>query len=345
MDLPWGLMIRFRLGVADLAATSFAYSPLQETVLSLRMWTGHAWRFPALRETFAGLRPDFEHLDHLLLTSLVARRRYWVPDFLTPRPATSAPDIGREFAELRATDPALVRAGLEQTFLPLGEPVPARLADAWDDPARLLADIADALEEYWASCLRPTWWPRARAVLEADIGHRARVLAEGGANALLTGISARLSWAENMLTIRRDGPWPSPPTEIPIDGRRLLLTPSCFADGVSTMLSSRALPHIVYGARGLATLTERPAAPAARALERLLGAPRARLLTMLAEPASTTELAHRLGVTPAAVSQHLSVLHAARLLERTRHGRHVRYRHSSLGAALCAPHLGHGSDH
>ncbi|MCX4967192.1 helix-turn-helix domain-containing protein [Streptomyces sp. NBC_00654] len=338
-------MIRFRLDVADLAATSFAYSPLQETVLSLRMWTGHAWRFPALRETFAALRPAFEHLDHVLLTSLVARRRYWVPDFLTPRPPTSAPDVRREFAELRATDPAVVRVGLEQTFLPLGETVPARLTGAWDDPERLLLDIADALEEYWTSCLRPVWWPRARAVLEADIGHRARVLAEGGANALFTGISGRLSWAENMLSIERDGPWPSLATEIPIDGRRLLLTPSCFADGVSTMLSSQAPPHIVYGARGLATLAERPAPPAARTLQRLLGAPRARLLTMLTEPASTTELAHRLGVTPAAVSQHLSVLRAAHLLERTRHGRHVRYRLSPLGTALCEPHLGHGSDH
>ncbi|WP_406286249.1 ArsR/SmtB family transcription factor [Streptomyces sp. NBC_00209] len=337
-------MIRFRLGVADLAATSFAYSPLQETVLSLRMWNGHARRFPALRETFNGLRPAFERLDHVLLTSLVARRRYWVPDFLTPRPHTSAPDVRREFDALRATDPAVVRAGLEQTFLPLGEPVPARLADAWGDPARLLTDIADALEEYWVECLRPVWWPRAKAVLEADIAYRSRVLAEGGADALFAGISSRLSWAEDMLTIERSGPWPSPSTEIPIDGRRLLLTPSCFADGVSTMLNSQALPHIAYGTRGLATLTEHPEPPAPQALERLLGSPRARLLTLLAEPASTTELAHRLGVTPAAISQHLSVLRAAHLLERTRHGRHVRYRHSALGSALCEPHPTHGSD-
>lgn len=331
-------MIRFRLSVADLAATSFAYSPLQETVLSLRMWSGHGRRFPALRETFAGLRPSFERLDHVLLTSLVARRRYWVPDFLTPRPHTSAPDIRRELDALRATDPALVRPGLEQTFLPLGEPVPARLADAWGDPTGLLTDIADALEAYWEECLRPVWWPRAKAVLEADIAYRARILAAGGADALLTGISPRLSWAQDILSIERNGPRPSPPTEIPVDGRRLLLTPSCFADGVSTMLSPQALPHIVYGARGLATLAEHPEQPASQALERLLGAPRARLLTLLAEPASTTELAHRLGVTPAAVSQHLSILRAAHLLERTRHGRHIRYRRSSLGTALCEPH-------
>ncbi|MFJ8134141.1 ArsR/SmtB family transcription factor [Streptomyces hydrogenans] len=337
-------MIRFRLDLSDLAATSFAYSPLQETVLSLRMWTDHARRFPVLRETFSKLLPVFDRLDHTLLTSLVARSRYWVPDFLTPRPHTSAPDIRHELDVLRATDPAVVGPGLEQTFLPLGEPVPARLADAWDDPSRLLADIADALEEYWEQCLRPVWWRRARAVLEADIAYRARVLVEGGADALFTGISSQLSWTEGMVAVERNSPRSSAPTDIPIDGRRLLLTPSCFADGVSTMLSSQALPHIVYGTRGLATLAERPEPPAARALERLLGAPRARLLTLLAEPASTTELAHRLGVTPAAVSQHLSILKAAHLLERTRHGRHIHYRHSALGAALCAPHLARNSD-
>ncbi|WP_190175373.1 ArsR family transcriptional regulator, partial [Streptomyces nitrosporeus] len=57
-------------------------------------------------------------------------------------------------------------------------------------------------------------------------------------------------------------------------------------------------------------------------------------LALLAEPATTTELAHRLNVTPAAVSQHLSALAAARLLDRTRHGRHVHHRHSPLSSAL-----------
>ncbi|MFF8845587.1 ArsR/SmtB family transcription factor [Streptomyces sp. NPDC015127] len=101
------------------------------------------------------------------------------------------------------------------------------------------------------------------------------------------------------------------------------------------MLGHDAPPHIVYTARGTALLAERPDPAAPHALEHLLGRPRAWLLVLLAEPATTTELAHRLNVTPAAVSQHLSVLAAARLVDRTRHGRHVYYRRSTLGAALC----------
>ncbi|MFF6904150.1 ArsR/SmtB family transcription factor [Streptomyces hydrogenans] len=327
-------MIRFRLGLADLAATSFAYSPLQETVLSLRMWGPHASRIPHMRSTFAGARPAFEQLDHELLTALVARRRYWVPDLLTPRPAVPAPGIGAELAALRATDPALLGPGLEQTFVPLGEPVPPRLAAGLRDPAGLLADIADALEAYWNACLLPLW-PRLRSLLDADLAYRARVLAEQGAGLLFADISERLTWHDGVLTLHRRGPWADTTADIPIDGRRLLLTPSCFVDGVSTMLGHDAPPHIVYTARGTALLAERPRPAAPHALENLLGRPRARLLALLAEPATTTELAHRLDVTPAAVSQHLSVLAAARLVDRTRHGRHVHYRRSPLGAALC----------
>ncbi|MET8564376.1 winged helix-turn-helix domain-containing protein [Streptomyces flaveolus] len=68
---------------------------------------------------------------------------------------------------------------------------------------------------------------------------------------------------------------------------------------------------------------------------RLLGRPRVRLLLLLAEPASTTEPAHRLDVTPGAVSRHLAVLYGAGLLIRTRSGRVVRYARTALGDALC----------
>jgi DNA-binding transcriptional ArsR family regulator len=66
----------------------------------------------------------------------------------------------------------------------------------------------------------------------------------------------------------------------------------------------------------------------------LLGAPRARLLILLDRPASTTELAHRLVVSPSAVSQHLRVLRAAGLLSKARSGRSVLYLRSPLGDQL-----------
>jgi DNA-binding transcriptional ArsR family regulator len=66
----------------------------------------------------------------------------------------------------------------------------------------------------------------------------------------------------------------------------------------------------------------------------LLGRARATLLEALRSPATTTELARALGVTPSAVSQHLAVLRESGLVERERSGRRVGYRITALGTAL-----------
>ncbi len=323
---------RFRLGLADLAATSFAYSPLQETVLSLRMWT-HPGVYALQTPGFERLRPAFEALGCAgLLRSLIASNR-WVPDFLTPRPHTPAPDFRSELAVLRATPPGRLRIELEQAFLPHDRVVPAPLAAGLADPARLLAAIADAIEEYWERCLAPAWWPQARAVLEADLLYRSRVLAQHGAAALFAELDGRLRWEDGVLAIRRK--WDAMDGVVIVDGRGLVLVPTFFARGAITSISDDHPPMISYPARGQATMAGAPAAtPGPRALELLLGAPKARLLALLAEPASTTELARRLGVTPGAVSQHLAVLFDTRLVTRARHGRSVVYARSALGAEL-----------
>ena len=327
-------MIRFHLDLADLAATSFAYSALQEAVLSLRMWTRPGY-YAEQMPLFQRMRPDFEQLDTELLTSLVAPNG-WVPDFLTPRPTTPWPDFHAELAALRTTAPEAVRADLLRTFRLEGRDIPARLARRLDDPPALLAELSDALEDYWTRCLAPFWWPRARSVLESDIVHRARTLAERGADGLFGELTNRLYWTGGVLTIRWDKPTKLPDADVHVAGRGLVLVPTCFSHGAITMIDADAPPWISYPARGLATMAEKlDPPPHGPALERLLGLPRARLLMLLAEPSSTTELARRLGVTPSAVSQHLAVLVGARLATRARHGRMVLYARSTLGDELC----------
>ncbi|MDJ0383488.1 helix-turn-helix domain-containing protein [Streptomyces sp. G-G2] len=66
----------------------------------------------------------------------------------------------------------------------------------------------------------------------------------------------------------------------------------------------------------------------------MLGRTRARVIGLLAQPASTTELAQRLGAGPGTVSQHLGVLHRAGLVTRARHGHLVLYLRSPLGDQL-----------
>jgi DNA-binding transcriptional ArsR family regulator len=328
-------MITIELGLDDLAATSFAYSAIMEAGMSLRMWT-HARFYAEHIPLFNRMRPAFERLDTELLTSLVGTSR-WIPDFLTPRPTTPWPDFQRELATLRATPPETIWPELERTFLPIEGAVPRRLAGAREDPERTLAEIADALAAYWETCLAPEWWPRAKSLLEADIVYRARVLAERGAAVLFGELSNRLSWDGRRLVIRWESePTPGAPSyDVEAAGQGLLLIPTCFSHGALSMVTPTGPPVVVYQARGVATLAERvEPRPAGAALERLLGVPRARLLLMLDEPVSTTELARLLAVTPGAVSQHLKVLSDAGLTSRARHGRSVLYMRSALGDSL-----------
>jgi DNA-binding transcriptional ArsR family regulator len=328
-------MIRFRLGLTDLASTSFACSALLEAVLSLRMWE-HPGHYVEQTPWFRGMRQDFDALEGRdLLLSLVASNRF-TPDFLTPRPTTVWPDFQDELAALVATPAAAVRPDLERAFLPHDRVVPAPLAYGFEDPAGLLGRIADALAEYWDRCLAPAWWPRARSVLQADLVYRARMLAEGGADALFADLAHRLHWRDGELSIHWERPLALPRDEVDVDGRGLVLVPTCFARGASTFIDPGETPVITYPARGRATMAENlHPPPPGPALARLLGGPRARLLLLLDEPSSTTELARRLGVTAGAVSQHLRVLHDARLLNRARHGRVVLYARNALGDSLC----------
>ena len=91
---------------------------------------------------------------------------------------------------------------------------------------------------------------------------------------------------------------------------------------------------LLYPARGPGTLSDRSETVRGSGIPELIGPVKSELLRVLSEPASTTELAGRLGVTPSAVSQQLAVLARASLVTRSRFGRRVFYRRSELGDRL-----------
>lgn len=322
-------MIGFLLDVDDLADTRFAISPLREVMGSLR-----ALRAPGLYPLHAPWRrPVLDRLDPAdarLLGALVGRTLA-LPDFLTPRPTTFAPTIEDQLAAVRSTPPELVRRDLLEAHAP--HPLPDALRQITargDGPVTdLLEELCALLLRYWEFALRPDW-PRMRLVLEADITHRSRQLAEGGAHLLFSDLHRNVRWSDGVLRIdrmiRRH--------EVAGSGRGLRLVPSLFAHKPAPPVSADEPPMLAYPGRGAATLWEPRPEPDACALTSLLGAPRTTVLRLLAEPLPTVELARRLGVTPSAVSQHLKVLHATGLVTRARDGRRVLYRRTDLGDRL-----------
>ncbi len=320
-------MITMHLRAADLAETSFAISPLQETVFSL--WV---WNFPELQEFHLPWRrtvfPCWSAADVEVLQALVAPRSGWLPDFLTPRPVGPFTDFATELAAVAATPWQKVRADLNTAYGHREQPPVLQ-----GRPTAVRDRIVAALADYHRLCVEPHW-PRFRAVLDADIAYRSRQLVDAGARGLFKDLDARVRWDDGHLYIDQPG---KVNYHHEIDGRGLPLVPSLFAPGAISYISPFEPPMIIYPARGRAAIWEIPVPPAAAAVGSLLGRTRTRLLVLLEEPSSTTDLARRLGVTAGAVSQHLAALHAGRLLTRTRNGRSVLYQRSELGEALVNP--------
>lgn len=322
-------MVRFQLEADDLADTRFAISPIADAACSLwaladpRRYALHA---PWLR--FA--RAQLPAADLGFLLSLVGPSLA-LPDFITPRPAAFAPSIEDELATVRGTAPQLVRRDLIAVHAP--SPLPGALADAASSDDEAVEAVRDAiclvLQRYWETCLKPIW-PQLRLVLEADVTYRARRLAAGGARLLFADLHPNVRWHDGVLHIGEM----IGRHEVDVSGRGLLLVPSAFAYKPVPPLISTQAPWVVYPSRGVGTLWSPAPAADGSVLESLLGAPRARLLRLLEEPLSTSDLARRQRVTPSAVSQHLRILRAAGLVTRARDGRYVLHRRSRLGDEL-----------
>ncbi|TGA92691.1 ArsR/SmtB family transcription factor, partial [Streptomyces palmae] len=199
------------------------------------------------------------------------------------------------------------------------------------DPERGLDRLVEVIAAYWEVALAP-YWPRIRTLLEGDILHRATHFAEGGTRRLFHDLDPRLRWDAGTLQLTRR----RTPGTRRLDGRGLLLTPSVFVWPriFSNLCGSEQQPVLRYPPRGIGTLWQQRPQPCSDALAGVLGRTRALLLAELTTPASTTDLAHRIGLTAGGVSQHLSALRAAGLVSAHRAGRVVLYARTSVAEAL-----------
>ncbi|MVO90054.1 helix-turn-helix domain-containing protein [Streptomyces sp. p1417] len=321
---------QLHFGEDDLLRCRFAVSPLwetQEAVRTLKRPERHGYHPRWLREVrAAGARLD------LAAVWLLMPSRGHSPDFLGPPPLGPAATFDEEIAAVRAADPDAARDDMAKALAETpGAAVSATGRRLLADPAGAVRTLADAMEAAWHALVEP-YWPRLRALLEADVAYHSRRLAQIGLGALLPELDRRLAWDSGTLTAQ----WRGRHTRH-LDGRGLVLMPSVFSwPEVISGYDPPWQPTLVYPARGLAGLWSAPADRAPDALARLLGANRAAVLTALAEPAATSPLAQRLGLAPSSVSAHLAALRAAGLLTSRRQGHQVLYERTPLGVALAA---------
>ncbi|MFD9030815.1 DUF5937 family protein [Streptomyces sp. NPDC059567] len=323
------VLAELAFSASDLAQVRFAVSPMWEVAPSLRLLRSAA-AHPIHRPWAEQVRPRLATagLDRGWLAELIPPTGY-VPDFLNPAPAGSAPTPAEEWEAIRASPADRVRQDLDHLARHQGSLGP-RLRTLHADPPGRLAKVTEELETYWELALAP-YWARIRAVLDADILYRARLAAEHGAGHLLNDLHTSVSWDANALrmTSRKQ------PLTRTTAGTGLLLIPSAFTGPrLRTRTTLPDPPQLVYPARGVGSLwTARPVTRA-DTLAAVLGRSRALLLTELETPASTTQLAHRTGLSPAGVSQYLTALRKAGLVSAHRAGRSVLYARTTAAVTL-----------
>ena len=149
--------------------------------------------------------------------------------------------------------------------------------------------------------------------------------------AVFDEMPSEVSYADGTLGIQRRWDF-----ETSLDGKGLVLEPLAFATPrVFVMLDEPYQPTLCYPPRGIATLWDASAGETSGAgLGALLGGRRASILRALEVPLTTTDLAERVGVTPAAVSQQLGQLRDAGLVTAQRDGPRVYSRITKRGEEL-----------
>ncbi|MFJ5936847.1 DUF5937 family protein [Streptomyces sp. NPDC093071] len=316
---------------ADLAQTRFAVSPLWEVVTSFRVLAQRSDSAPHQRWA-AQVRPRIVRagLDRRRLAALVPARGF-LADFLNPTPAGPFPTLGAELDAVRRTPAGQVREDLRKLAVEGGDG--GRLQSLYDDPEGVLPKVADEIETYWELALAP-YWARIQKVLEADVFHRARQVAEHGSARVLSELHETVRWDDGTLRLVRRH------CALTRDqvGSGLLLVPSVFAwPRILTRSVHPDPPQLAYPARGFGTVWESRTTAATDAVAAVLGRSRTLLLAALDTPASTTQLATHSGLSAAGVSQHLIALRNAGLVTAHRSGRSVLYARTSVADQLLDP--------
>jgi DNA-binding transcriptional ArsR family regulator len=328
-------MITIPLTTEDLTKVRITPSPLWETLTSFGVLfhqgrhTVHAPWATRARRVLPGT-----DLSPLVAAMCVAGR---CPDFLSPPPESSVATFGEELERLRATPPEVVHGEVEafvrvekEQFGSLPPEKERMLGIYLKDPEVSLKRLVDALRRYHDLALAP-YWPRIHEHLEGDTIKRGQALAIGGVEALLSGLHPKANYGGGILELEK-----AYEAVIEPAGRGITLVPCVFVTPhVEVLVQPGYQPTLAYGPRGVANLWASSPAPNGTALEAALGAGRASVLKgLLLVPRTTTELAHQLRLSPAAVSAHLSRLKAAELVEPHRSGKRVYYRLSGAGESL-----------
>ncbi|MGW6196113.1 winged helix-turn-helix domain-containing protein [Kribbella sp. NPDC055110] len=291
-------MIRVHFTAADLGRVTFPAEPhpLWEAALASRALgdrsmspVARRWRRTAAPRVRGSMRPLFKLISPGGL----------FPDFLTPD--LVGPGLEPAVETLMETPASVIRDELEPWLPPEIDRYMRGLLDGRAGSRRALGG---AVRDFHQEVLAPSSGELHRRY-GADLGIRSRAVLHGGIDALLSSLHPDVEWATPVLTYFADRT-----SDIHLNGRGLELYPSPLVSNCLAMDAPDRRPVLVYPC---ADLTD-PDDAATDALADLLGRTRAAVLRSLTHPATTTQLARRVGISLASTSDHTRVLRAAALI-------------------------------
>ncbi|MER7251437.1 winged helix-turn-helix domain-containing protein [Kribbella sp. NPDC000426] len=322
-------MLRIRFTSADLARVRVASGPhpLWESVLSINGLQYH--NLPA--RYWAWRSAVSEHQDILRAAYSVVPASGNFADFLTPSMSSGSSgssgssEVDEQFEAIRQVPRAVVRDDLARTY-PAAVPRPRWAEDAYDSGR--LDPVVQTLERYHHTAVRPVW-SAVRTGVEQARQRLTALLLNAGVEGMLSRLHTSIRWHAPVL----EADYFTEQT-LDLDGRGLLVVPSYFCFGAPvTFIDDELPPTLVLPIQP----DDEPFDDTIADLDvlvRLLGPTRAKLLAGLESAASTSELAHRLGVSPGSISQHAKVLRESGLITTTRLGQSVDHTLTPLGRAV-----------
>jgi DNA-binding transcriptional ArsR family regulator len=320
-------MIEMVLAHVDMGRVRFAYSPLRELVVSVRTLQDPGGQ-RMYRTWFMDVRSRLGGLNMELLTAL-APAGLAIPSFVIPPPAEPWVDLSGELHAVTSNPPAYVRSELDSVYADV--PLPSVLRPLYDDPASHLDAVAEELERYWHAAIAPAW-PRLQALSMADVSHRMEQFAAGGVGRVLNELHPEIALHDNRLQIDKPHQCSH---QFDLSGAGILLLPCVFAwQATFVECCGVEQPSLTYPPRGTVRFSDPDSTLHPAGLDALMGRTRAALLTLLAVPRTTTQLADGLSLSPGTVSEHLTILKASALVSARRHGRMVLYQRTAVGTAL-----------
>ncbi|GGY82035.1 ArsR/SmtB family transcription factor [Streptomyces omiyaensis] len=253
-------------------------------------------------------------------------------DFLTPAAASTGFEAGLD--ALLSTPRHRLRTDL--TELARARPLPGWARPLADGDTQALHALAALVRHHHERYVAP-YWPHIRARCDEAGAVTARTLLRSGFAGLAEGLHPTLRWTAPVLHVAG----PHLEGDLHLRGRGLRIIPSFFCWPGPIVLKDRSLPPVLVHPVAHDPRWLRPPPPPAgpaptthQALAALLGRTRAAVLQEAAEGRTTTELAVRVGLSPATVSHHVTVLRETGLLTSRRIGGAVLHTVTRLGTDL-----------